>query len=350
MFKLFVGGFPPETSALELKSFFSRFGKIAGFTIIFDKKTKASKGYGFLACEAKKTQEHIFGLKMVQFNGRTIEINKAVDKSNDVPSDIQTKALRKLFIGGLSPTTDSDSLYNYFHQYGELITAYVILDPDTKASRNFGYVEFASVDGADAALSESPHTLHSRKITVERKKGEKNQTKLPNKTNIPSKIKEKKEKKSSKVSAPNCVKQNKEFKVKDSIGPNLKQTDPTASDGFHSDTHDSFQNHGIKEVDVGIGKQRDPSFFEDYNQVKRTKQSCEEIPLHKTSGSSSKFMGNWTQNFYEYLQVLHKSESWHSHIADTSNISFNKQHRSRVHRMNHFPSGFAIGWSRAIGS
>lgn len=354
MFKLFVGGFSPETPASELKAFFSRLGKVTGFTIIFDKKTKASRGYGFLTCENKSTQEYILGLKTVDFYGRTIEINKAVDKSNEVPSDIKTKTLRKLFIGGLSPSTDSESLSKYFQKYGDLVTAYVILDPDTKASRNFGYVEFATVEGADAALRENPHTLHSRKITVERKKGEKIHSK--DQTNQPkSKMNSKgKEKGTTKNSSPSRPLHNSEYKIKDPIGFNKKRADLNTSTGHHSDTQDSFKRHGVKKVDAGQGNLKDASLIEGSSKAKRARQPREEMPQTKAT-CSSKFMGNWAQSFYDYLVVVQKSESWQSHMADSDNITFHRQSNSKTPLPLMASSGtihprFPRGVGRAIGS
>ncbi|KAL6063501.1 glycine-rich RNA-binding protein 2, mitochondrial-like isoform X1 [Balamuthia mandrillaris] len=60
-------------------------------------------------------------------------------------------ATAKLFIGGLSYSTDDSSLRDAFAQYGAVVDAKVILDRDTQRSRGFGFVTFESQSEADAA-------------------------------------------------------------------------------------------------------------------------------------------------------------------------------------------------------
>ncbi len=59
----------------------------------------------------------------------------------------------KLFVGGLSFTTDNDSLRQGFEQFGELEEAIVITDRDTGRSRGFGFVTFRDRDAATTAMT-----------------------------------------------------------------------------------------------------------------------------------------------------------------------------------------------------
>lgn len=47
--KLFVGNLPWTVGNQELRSYFKDFGKIVNATVVFDKKTGLSKGYGFVS-------------------------------------------------------------------------------------------------------------------------------------------------------------------------------------------------------------------------------------------------------------------------------------------------------------
>lgn len=58
----------------------------------------------------------------------------------------------KLFVGGLSFSTDNDSLRRGFEQYGEIEEATVIMDRETGRSRGFGFVTFRERDAAVAAM------------------------------------------------------------------------------------------------------------------------------------------------------------------------------------------------------
>jgi len=74
----------------------------------------------------------------------------------------------KLFIGGLSWSTDDDSLRTAFEQYGEVVDAKVIMDRDTGKSRGFGFVTFANAEEAQAAKSNLNQTeLDGREIRVD---------------------------------------------------------------------------------------------------------------------------------------------------------------------------------------
>uniref|UniRef100_A0A8R1DXH6 RRM domain-containing protein n=1 Tax=Caenorhabditis japonica TaxID=281687 RepID=A0A8R1DXH6_CAEJA len=76
--------------------------------------------------------------------------------------------LRKLFIGGLSHDTTDEQLGNYFSQWGPVVDAIVIRDPNTKHSRGFGFVTFASIFSAEAAMKDRPHVLGGKTVDSKR--------------------------------------------------------------------------------------------------------------------------------------------------------------------------------------
>ncbi|CAD6185581.1 unnamed protein product [Caenorhabditis auriculariae] len=76
--------------------------------------------------------------------------------------------LRKLFIGGLSHDTTDDQLGTYFSQWGPVVDAIVIRDPNTKHSRGFGFVTFATVFSAEAAMKDRPHVVGGKTVDSKR--------------------------------------------------------------------------------------------------------------------------------------------------------------------------------------
>lgn len=94
-----------------------------------------SKGYGFINCENKKTYDRILTTKNHMIKGRLVEINQAIKRNGEVPEDLKTKSLKKLFIGGLPPEATRDDLVEYFSNFGEVANAYVIYDPITRESK-----------------------------------------------------------------------------------------------------------------------------------------------------------------------------------------------------------------------
>src|SRR5437868_4580103 len=75
----------------------------------------------------------------------------------------------KLFVGGLSFTTSNDSLRAAFARFGSVESAAVMTDRETGRSRGFGFVEMATTEEAERALSSLNGTnLDGRTIRVDK--------------------------------------------------------------------------------------------------------------------------------------------------------------------------------------
>ncbi|MBU0981593.1 RNA-binding protein [Patescibacteria group bacterium] len=59
---------------------------------------------------------------------------------------------KKLFVGNLPWSVNSDKLKDLFSTVGEVSDAFVMTDRDTGRSRGFGFVTFDSDDEAQAAI------------------------------------------------------------------------------------------------------------------------------------------------------------------------------------------------------
>ncbi|MGB5168524.1 MAG: RNA-binding protein [Acidimicrobiia bacterium] len=72
-----------------------------------------------------------------------------------------------LYVGNLTFNTTTADLETLFGQHGDVKKAQVISDRDTGRSRGFGFVEMASQEGADSAISALNGTdLDGRDLTV----------------------------------------------------------------------------------------------------------------------------------------------------------------------------------------
>jgi RNA recognition motif-containing protein len=58
-----------------------------------------------------------------------------------------------IYVGNLAFSTDSAALRKIFAEHGEVTSAQVVEDRDTQRSRGFGFVEMASADDAQKAIS-----------------------------------------------------------------------------------------------------------------------------------------------------------------------------------------------------
>jgi len=73
----------------------------------------------------------------------------------------------KLFIGGLSYSTEDKSLREYFERFGPLSDYVVMRYPDTtRRSRGFGFVSFDNKSDMENCLASQPHNLDGRTVEL----------------------------------------------------------------------------------------------------------------------------------------------------------------------------------------
>ena len=73
----------------------------------------------------------------------------------------------KLYVGGLSYSTNENSLKDTFSQAGSVVSAVIIMDRMDGRSKGFGFVEMASDDEAQKAIEMfNGKDLDGRNITV----------------------------------------------------------------------------------------------------------------------------------------------------------------------------------------
>lgn len=76
--KLFVGGLSWDTKDDSLRNFFSQVGTVVSATVITDKFSGRSKGFGFVEMSSDaEAQEAIAKLNGQELDGRTVAINEA---------------------------------------------------------------------------------------------------------------------------------------------------------------------------------------------------------------------------------------------------------------------------------
>ncbi|MBI2162043.1 MAG: RNA-binding protein [Candidatus Rokubacteria bacterium] len=74
----------------------------------------------------------------------------------------------KLYVGGLSYSTTSEGLREFFGQCGNILSATVITDRFSGQSRGFGFVEMSTAEEAQNAISQlNGRELDGRRISVE---------------------------------------------------------------------------------------------------------------------------------------------------------------------------------------
>jgi len=79
--KLYVGNLSYNTTEDRLRNHSSGFGNVASAKIIVDRETGNSKGFGFIEMSTdEEASAAIAGTNGIEFDGRQIRVNEAMDK------------------------------------------------------------------------------------------------------------------------------------------------------------------------------------------------------------------------------------------------------------------------------
>jgi len=75
--KLFVRNLPWTIGSKQLKEYFSAFGHVSSASVVFDKNTGMSRGYGFVNFSSKEAYEVMSKHKIHSLEGRVLGIEQA---------------------------------------------------------------------------------------------------------------------------------------------------------------------------------------------------------------------------------------------------------------------------------
>ena len=79
--KIYVGNLPYAVDEARLREIFAAFGETASASVVLDRATGRSKGYGFVEMADDDARKAILALNRSQLDGRTIWVNEARAKS-----------------------------------------------------------------------------------------------------------------------------------------------------------------------------------------------------------------------------------------------------------------------------
>ena len=79
--KIYVGNLSYSTTEETLRNQFSQFGEVETVTIIMDKITNRSKGFGFVEMtDDEAARDAIFTLNLKDIDGRKVRVNEAEER------------------------------------------------------------------------------------------------------------------------------------------------------------------------------------------------------------------------------------------------------------------------------
>ncbi|XP_066994467.1 heterogeneous nuclear ribonucleoprotein 27C isoform X1 [Anabrus simplex] len=85
--KVFLGGLPSNITETDLRSYFTRFGKVMEVVIMYDQEKKKSRGFGFLSFEDDDAVERCVAEHFINLGGKQVEIKKAEPRDSGKMGD-----------------------------------------------------------------------------------------------------------------------------------------------------------------------------------------------------------------------------------------------------------------------
>ncbi|ETW01948.1 hypothetical protein, variant 2 [Aphanomyces invadans] len=203
--KLFVRGLSWDTTTATMQQVFESFGKIEECTVIMDRNTGKSKGFGFVTYEDMESAERVLSVQPLEIDGRKCACNLAAVPENNpnagpvkhnkpahAPSYSQqyqqhqaptygyaqppmaSKVLyadlgppgdesdRKLFLRGLDYNTTTESVTVEFQKYGDLEEVTIAKDRATGKSKGYAFIVYRHMGGAKRALAQPQKFIDGR--------------------------------------------------------------------------------------------------------------------------------------------------------------------------------------------
>jgi len=75
--KIYVGNLSFQTTESDLSDLFNAFGAVEAVSIITDRDTGRSKGFGFVSMDSEAADKAIAQFNGTDFNGRALTVNEA---------------------------------------------------------------------------------------------------------------------------------------------------------------------------------------------------------------------------------------------------------------------------------
>ncbi|PNF22993.1 Heterogeneous nuclear ribonucleoprotein 27C [Cryptotermes secundus] len=85
--KVFLGGLPSNITETDLRTYFTRFGKVMEVVIMYDQEKKKSRGFGFLSFEDDEAVDRCVAEHFINLNGKQVEIKKAEPRDSGKMGD-----------------------------------------------------------------------------------------------------------------------------------------------------------------------------------------------------------------------------------------------------------------------
>lgn len=166
---IFIKNLDPAIDHKVLHDTFSAFGNILSCKVAMD--SGASKGYGFVHYESEEAAEAaIKAVNGMLLNDKKVYVGHHIPKKErESKAEEQKQKFTNVYVKNLDLSYDDAAFQKLFERYGKITSAVISMDPETGASKGFGFVNFESHEAASEAVDHmNDQELNGKKLYVGR--------------------------------------------------------------------------------------------------------------------------------------------------------------------------------------
>lgn len=150
--KLYIGNLPYHCDSAQLAGILQQYANPELVEVLYDRHTGKSRGFAYVTMSSVEDCHAVIeNLDGSEYGGRYLRVNFAdKPRKRDL---LYPETEHKLFVGGLAWSVTSESLYQAFKDYGNVVSARVCYDGETGKSRGYGFVCYATRSEMENALA-----------------------------------------------------------------------------------------------------------------------------------------------------------------------------------------------------
>lgn len=149
--EIFIGGLPSMISHQQCMDYFTQFGNINSFRMMYYKDGKP-RGFAFLKFQDLRSTRLMMRQTCLSIQGKKIECKLAMDTCQSKLNN-ELEIRKRVFVKNITADTTELDLKSYFRGFGVITDAKVIKTAEGHAcSRGFGFVTFQKEESAKKVL------------------------------------------------------------------------------------------------------------------------------------------------------------------------------------------------------
>jgi len=155
--RYYIPGLAPDTVDEDLLECFSRYGKVLDATVVRERGSDTSRGFGYVRMADASSQNELIGQKHA-IRGK--EVSVMISKERLIGAD-----LRRIHVDNCTSLA-ADILRDAFAQFGPVLDVHTPKDFKTGERKRFGFVTFGSEDAFRAAIGAKSITVNGLEIPI----------------------------------------------------------------------------------------------------------------------------------------------------------------------------------------